>query len=193
MAQVVQAACPGCKKALRLPADWLQQPMKCKHCGMTFVAKGGKEAANASARSSSPLTAQTPLPPTKPMSGTPVTTPASPFAELNAPATQSASATGSPFADIDVSPSPAYRRRRRSRGSWAGPLLALFVLGAAGVGAAVYWPKIAGLLGRPSNKQVANADKEDDDAADNVTSRKTDIPTRPVSTAPSKADDGAKS
>src|SRR5439155_7675438 len=48
----------------------------------------------------------------------------------------------------------------------------------------------AGLLGKPSDKQVANADKEDDDAADNLTPRKTDIPTRPVNTAARKVDNG---
>ena len=31
--QAVLATCPGCNKTLRIRADWVQQPMKCKHCG----------------------------------------------------------------------------------------------------------------------------------------------------------------
>src|SRR5438132_1208264 len=47
MPEVVQAKCPGCKKVLRIPADWLNQPVKCKHCGMVLQAKprsGSEEA-----------------------------------------------------------------------------------------------------------------------------------------------------
>lgn len=33
MAQVMRAPCPSCKKILRVPADWVQQPLRCKNCG----------------------------------------------------------------------------------------------------------------------------------------------------------------
>jgi uncharacterized caspase-like protein len=39
MTAVVQATCPGCKKVLRLPADWINQSLRCKHCGMVVQAK----------------------------------------------------------------------------------------------------------------------------------------------------------
>ena len=39
MAQVVQARCPHCKNMLRIPAEWLDKPMKCKHCQQLFQAK----------------------------------------------------------------------------------------------------------------------------------------------------------
>src|SRR5438094_6646101 len=39
MSPIVQAKCPGCHQLLRIPADWLQQPMRCKHCGVTFRAQ----------------------------------------------------------------------------------------------------------------------------------------------------------
>lgn len=39
MSQVVQSACPGCKKALRIPVEWLHQSIRCKHCGMVLKAK----------------------------------------------------------------------------------------------------------------------------------------------------------
>jgi hypothetical protein len=39
MAQVVQARCPHCKQVLRIPSQWLFQPMRCKHCRQTFQAR----------------------------------------------------------------------------------------------------------------------------------------------------------
>ena len=41
--QIVQAQCPKCKNTLRIPANWIHEPMKCKHCGMVFQAKAPKE------------------------------------------------------------------------------------------------------------------------------------------------------
>lgn len=40
MAQVVQAKCPFCQNVLRIPADWLSQPMRCKFCKQVIQAKG---------------------------------------------------------------------------------------------------------------------------------------------------------
>ncbi len=39
MTQVVQAKCPNCKSVLRIPAEWVSQPMKCKRCLQIFQAK----------------------------------------------------------------------------------------------------------------------------------------------------------
>ena len=39
-AQVVQATCPGCKAVLRIPADWLHKPIRCKNCGTTMQTRG---------------------------------------------------------------------------------------------------------------------------------------------------------
>jgi len=39
MSRIVQSACPGCKKRLRIPAEWLQQSIRCKHCGMVLQVK----------------------------------------------------------------------------------------------------------------------------------------------------------
>ena len=38
MSQVVQAKCPGCQKVLRIPAEWVQQAIRCKHCGLVLQA-----------------------------------------------------------------------------------------------------------------------------------------------------------
>jgi len=44
--QVVQAQCPGCGNTLRIPANWIAEPMKCKHCGLVFQAKPPKKKKN---------------------------------------------------------------------------------------------------------------------------------------------------
>ena len=36
---IVQARCPFCKNLLRIPADWLERPMRCKHCKNIFQSK----------------------------------------------------------------------------------------------------------------------------------------------------------
>src|SRR5262245_66358500 len=39
MTQVVQARCPHCRNLLRIPAEWLDRPMRCKHCRQVFQAR----------------------------------------------------------------------------------------------------------------------------------------------------------
>lgn len=39
MSAVVQATCPGCKQILRIPADWLNQPFRCKNCQTIIQAR----------------------------------------------------------------------------------------------------------------------------------------------------------
>ena len=37
MTAVIQATCPGCKKMLRIPPDWIHQAIRCKHCGLVMT------------------------------------------------------------------------------------------------------------------------------------------------------------
>ena len=39
MSGIVQATCPGCKNILRIPADWTDKPIRCKHCGLVMQSK----------------------------------------------------------------------------------------------------------------------------------------------------------
>ncbi len=66
MSTVVQATCPGCKQVLRIPADWLNQPFRCKNCRTIIQAK----ALPSTLRPSGPAT-PTPLPPSKPSKAAP--------------------------------------------------------------------------------------------------------------------------
>src|SRR5262245_37950621 len=118
MSQVVQARCPHCRNVLRIPAEWVSRPMRCKYCGQTFQGR-------APARTSPAVTAQP--------AASPRATPA-----VNGVSTRAPAAAGDPFAfhaDEPALSQPGRYRRRPTRW-WIGALLLAAV---AGVGAAVYF------------------------------------------------------
>jgi hypothetical protein len=104
MAQVIQAKCPHCQNVLRIPAEWVGQPMRCKHCRQVFQARSRVPVAP-------PAPAEVP-PAARPLAPPTVAWPAPPastFVESN----------GDPFAfDQDSEPAPSVRRRRRKSGGW---------------------------------------------------------------------------
>ncbi len=82
MSAVVQATCPGCKRQLRIPADWARRPVRCKHCGFVLNSKDP-----APATGEQPRTVKTPhRPPAEavaaPVPRTTTSSPASPFDDL---------------------------------------------------------------------------------------------------------------
>src|SRR5207247_9960733 len=46
--KVVQAKCPGCQRALRIPENVLGGSMRCKHCGKVFQFRSSSSAGNPS-------------------------------------------------------------------------------------------------------------------------------------------------
>lgn len=108
MSQLVQSACPGCKKRLRIPVEWLHQPIRCKHCGLVLQAK---QQAKSPRHDSTPAKKE-----------------ATPSPAAKAPAIISNEST-TPFIS---------RRRRKSGGWWKGPALALVVFGLVLAGFGVY-------------------------------------------------------
>jgi hypothetical protein len=125
MAAVIQAKCPGCNTILRIPADWLAQPIRCKHCGMVMHAK----------------------PPSRPVS--PSSTPAprtrKPEAIVQEPARPATPSVL--FAFEDAEQPRSRRRRRRSDDSWwKGPAIVFTVLVIAGIAAVANWQRIKALL-----------------------------------------------
>ncbi len=168
MAQLVQSACPGCKNVLHIPAEWLQQPIRCKHCGTVLQAKPTTTPARTAAvppraagnRPSSSATR-------KPQASlAPAASPATPPAHAAAAAPPS-----SPFAEIgprEEDDAPRSRRRRRQRGGWwKGPAVALAVFLIAGIVAVANWDRIVALLPpSPEDEQaVAQNDKSKDPVA----------------------------
>jgi hypothetical protein len=115
MAQLIQAQCPRCKNVLRMPAEWLDQPMRCKHCGQVFQPR---------IRSSKAVP-----PPAPPAPLRALTRPGSPAAAVPV-ASPAGHPPGSPFAFNDYSAPPRYRRRQKG-GWWKGALLGFLVLGIA--------------------------------------------------------------
>ncbi len=61
MTTLVRATCPGCKHTLNIPADWISQAVRCKHCGMVLQAKTSATASGVRPSASS----RTPPPPSR--------------------------------------------------------------------------------------------------------------------------------
>jgi hypothetical protein len=158
MSAIVQAVCPGCRHVLRIPAEWLGQAFRCKHCGTTIQA-----------RQKAPDPAPV-APPARPVAK-PVATPvAQPVAIAAAPrpvAKPVAAPSGAPFSFDDPMPTSSSRprSRRRSRGLLKGMVLMAVVLGLAAGGAVFGWPYLSNLLA-PIPRQVAenaNPDRTEPD------------------------------
>jgi hypothetical protein len=177
MSAIVQATCPGCKNILRIPADWVNQPIRCKHCGLVMLSKNAQAAAPV-ARQDGPK--KTPLqvsrPPVAAAPAVPFNKPAT--AQVNklqptqqageglapaatvavASAAVAASSNGSQFADLDVTAAgdgaaakTAPRPARTTRGTWwKGLVVALSVIVLAGVILGFAWPHLSKLLPSPN-------------------------------------------
>lgn len=143
MSQVVQSTCPKCKRVLRIPAAWVSQAMKCKHCQQLFQAK---------VRTPAAVSAPTPLPGQAPLTLAPaVETAPNPFAPA-------AAGPSDPFGFDDAAvASPPPRRRRNAGNWWKGAALLGILLAIAGIVAAVAGPHLSGLF---------NNDKKDTRVAD---------------------------
>lgn len=151
MAAVVEAACPGCKRVLRIPAEWMHQAIRCKHCGLVVSARPAPAPTRTSAparqiRSASPaLPIAIPVASVPPAAGNPQG-PISPNA----------------FANLDGdtgTPSSASARRRR-RGRWRGLVFVAAILIVGAVLTALYWPKPKELAGQ-ATPQIAALDEAD--------------------------------
>lgn len=128
MVQVVQAKCPHCKNVLRIPADWISRPMKCKHCQKVFQAKTKTQppaAKTPMAVAAGGVTAPTPLPPAALAFDSPTTSPGT---------------------------TPARRRGRKS-GLWKGALLFVVVLAIAGGVLIFAGPHLSGLFATKTKEQ----------------------------------------
>jgi hypothetical protein len=136
MPPVVQAKCPSCQKTLRIPADWLNQPVRCKHCGTVLHAKR-KDAPPSSAPI--PVKAPAPAPPS----------PAPDDLAFDRPA------------DGPIIRSPLARRKRRN--PWVRAAVALVALAlVAGAGTFLYqrlgtlgWLEQWGIAPKPGGGEPA--------------------------------------
>ncbi len=178
MSAIVQATCPGCKNLLRIPADWVNQPIRCKHCGLVMLSKTPQTAA----AKSTPPRDKTPLPPTRQQAPVAKLAPESfktagashPIAQAvlptaavpSAASVQAGPANGSPFTGFDANDdSPTANKSRvravgkRSTWWWKGPLIAVSVFFLAVVILGFTWSKLSKLL-PAGNQVVQNQDKD---------------------------------
>src|SRR5262245_51554690 len=169
MSAVVQATCPGCRKVLRIPADWLHQAFRCKYCRTVIQARpndtGGRPTppSGALARAAQPV--QKPPSERRARPDLPVAPPAIPVAIQAPPALPVASPVplvpgssaptsravpiagpvaepGSVFAGFDepeAEINPLRRRRRSGGPGWIGFVIGLLLLALTGAAVFVFW------------------------------------------------------
>jgi hypothetical protein len=150
----VQATCPGCKNVLRIPADWLDQPIRCKHCGLIMHAKQPSKTARRS---------RTPPPPTRKAEAIIQDSPV-PIAPNPAVVFQDHAAPFARLDEPDDGDQTVLRRRRKHRGGgwWKGPGIVFAVLLIAGVALAANWSRIKALLPPDVVAQVNTASEDKD-------------------------------
>jgi hypothetical protein len=141
MASVVQATCPGCKRTLRIPADWSSKAIRCKHCGAVLQAK------SSGVRPATPVR----TPPTAapvPKAAPAIAAVVYPKAAVAVPVAATSAPGGAFEAFDDGNAGPARPRRPRRGGGawWIGPAVALSILLGAGIAALITWPYVSGAL-----------------------------------------------
>ena len=131
MSNVINTACPGCKKVLRVPADWVNKNIRCKFCNTTMQIK----ASTAPKVPTVPgvTAAKQPQTANRPVSSTPPapSQTASQSKPLNSPMPEVANQNPLDFDEI-----PGASKRKKKAGAWIVPaVLALVLFTIGGVGA----------------------------------------------------------
>jgi hypothetical protein len=137
MASVMQAACPGCKAVLRIPAEWMGQSIRCKACGAQVQARPPVPPPPPRKAAPPPPPPRKPSPPPPPPAAT-TRAPLAPAAV--APPVHNAFA----FDDsLDDEPGPRRPRRRKGgAGAWVALGVLLLLAGGAAGAAMFFWPQI---------------------------------------------------
>jgi hypothetical protein len=152
MSTIVQATCPGCQNVLRIPADWVKTPIRCKHCQTVLMPR------KPSSNTPSPLKRKSP-PPLPSGGNYPETAgrnlpqdviPASDRAPADVVPTPVKKKRGNAFSDLDgedegsdvLSP-----KRKPRHSSLLVPVIIMGVLlGSAGAALAIFWPQLKAAL-----------------------------------------------
>lgn len=161
MSTVIQAACPGCKKPLRIPAEWLKQAIRCKHCGQVIQAR--KKQTPASSQAVEPAKTTQPAQPPAPAVAPQAVPQASPVVPAAAPITQGPQAAFGTLDQDEQNQNDVYRpndivaRRRRSQGMGVvGYSILGGVLLVVGLGFYfLLWPAISDKINKGNGQQHA--------------------------------------
>ncbi len=175
MPQLVQSLCPGCKNRLRIPADWLQQAIRCKHCGTLLQAKSR----------TAPTVRENVIdsPPQK--AATATITP--PVVALAVPVAQPVGgAAFDVFDNADREPSKRKKQRpSKGSGGWMGAFLALLLLVLTAGGAFVFWDNLAALF-PPDDDPVAQNGREKASAGPTTRRSENESPSTPPTASRTK-------
>lgn len=157
MSSVVQAVCPQCRQTLRIPGDWVGQPMRCKRCRTAFQSRPRANAASAVSAAA-------------PVGAAPLV--AVPAAAANGLHLGNGFDFDGPDTGPSIVPGISLPRRKRGSGWWMGACLLGSVALVAVVVGAFAWPHLAELFSADPGKQVAVVPKKE------VEKEKSDLPPR---------------
>jgi hypothetical protein len=171
MAAVVQSTCPGCKKTLQIPAEWLRRRIRCKHCGLVLNARTPMNAEQPRARASAAVNKpRQPEPAPKkapastkdiPIEVEPITPPPVAYIAREFPGYTTAQASPDSVFEglVDDEGTLSSRRRRRHPNFAAAVVVFFFLLLLTGFGGAVYYLKF---VYKPGEASVENNAEESD-------------------------------
>jgi hypothetical protein len=145
MSQIVQARCPHCQNVLRIPAPWLQQPMRCKYCQQVFQGRAKAAAV--------PVQLAAAPPPVGTLQAGAIM-PGQPIASATS-ATSAAGAFDFSFTSTPAYP-PRYRYQRRGR-RWLPAVLGFVLVATAAVALIIFGPQVLEQLNPKSDNEQAKA------------------------------------
>lgn len=163
MSTAINATCPGCKKVLKVPTQWVNQVIRCKFCNMAMQIKPNipqpqsgvkpnsatqspQAAGNVSSRA--PVTGSGAVPPL----------PAVPPIPMNHSGAQSVT---NQFGLTDVNYDPSYASKyRKKKVNWIVPVVVMLFMGILGVVVVMAFPYLKDKLKENSGEVVASNGNE---------------------------------
>jgi hypothetical protein len=163
---MVQAICPGCQGILRIPNDWVDRPIRCKHCGTVLQAKSPF-----SAPSQTPAPKRNgPMPPPVPRKqlSTEALAPKIPIAPPVPNSPTGVAASGFQFDPSELADGRPSRKRGKAKrgGHWIGLAVMVGLLATLGTGAAIAWPHIQKALDKSAKNGKDPSDSNEKDNKD---------------------------
>lgn len=188
MGSVVQAVCPQCRQTLRIPGDWVGQPMRCKRCRTPFQSRPRATAAP-SVPAAAPVSAAAPI-----LAGAVAV--AAPAAAANGSHLGNGFDFGGHGTGPAIVPGLSLPARRSHSGWWIGACLLGSVALVAVVVGVFAWPHLAELFGTDDQKQVAAGPKKETNKKVGPTTKKspdrTGLPTPPLGKKKEPGTEGPK-